>query len=229
MNWVEISKSKDVEQVSTAIDVLYINEQDDRGRTPLMLFLTNRMPIEAIQCLLESKPDLELKDKLGDTALKKAVKFKQVEAIQLLIEHGAKLDDPLGIQASAWNLARRNPDIADMLLDTDGAVRLKLTQAEQAVVDGILYEESSGKAAAKIRELDSAVLLHAIVNEYNWDDSPEPMIAVCEHPECAEITRLDMAELLDAEYWLEMDEDDITEREDGPAYRQLAEQLSKRR
>jgi len=227
MNWVEISKSKDVEQARAAVGVLDINEQDDRGRTPLMLYLTNRMPTEAIRCLLESGPDLEVEDKLGDTALKKAVKFKQIEAIQLLIEHGVKLDAPLGIQASAWNAARRNPDIADMLLDTKGAVRLKLTQVEQSVVDEILYEESSEKAVAQIRALDSAVLLHAIVNGYNWDDSPEPMIAACEHPECAEITRLDMAELLDADYWLEMDEDEVSEREDGPAYRQLAEQLSR--
>ncbi|KAJ3198067.1 hypothetical protein HK101_009497 [Irineochytrium annulatum] len=228
MNWVEISKSKDVEQAREAVGVLDINEQDDRGRTPLMLFLTNRMPIEAIRCLLETGPDLELEDKLGDTALKKAVKFKQLEAIPLLIEHGVKLDAPHGIQASAWNAARRNPDIADMLLDTQGAVRLKLTQAEQHVVDKILYEESSDKAAAQIRALNSAVLLHAIVNGYNWDDSPEPMIAVCEHSECAEITRLDMAELLDADYWLKMDEDEVNEREDGLAYRQLAERLSQR-
>lgn len=38
MNWVEISKSKDVEQAREAVGVLDINEQDDRGRTPLMLF-----------------------------------------------------------------------------------------------------------------------------------------------------------------------------------------------
>ncbi|MEK4663108.1 DUF4274 domain-containing protein [Priestia sp. FSL H7-0729] len=228
MNWVEISKSKDVEQVRAAVGVLDINEQDNRGRTPLMLFLTNRMPTEAIRCLLESGPDLEVEDKLGDTALKKAVKFKQIEAIQLLLEHGVELDAPLGIQASAWNAARRNPDIADMLLNTKGAVRLNLTPAEQNIVDEILYEESPDKAAAVIRTLDSAIILHAIVNGYNWDDSPEPMIAACEHPQCADITRLDMAELLDADYWMEMDEDEVNEREDGPAYRQLAEQLSRR-
>jgi len=190
-----------------------------------MLFLTYRMPAKAIKCLLDKHPDLEAEDKLGDTALKKAVKFKQLEAIQLLIEYGVKLDSPQGIQASAWNAARRDPAIADMLLGTKGSVRLQLTEEEQAVVDEILYEESSEKAAAKIRELDTAELLHAVVNGYNWDDSPEPMLAACEHPACAEITLLDMVDLLDADYWLEMQEDEVNRSEDGPGYRRLAELL----
>ncbi|MNC78825.1 hypothetical protein D3C75_1311380 [compost metagenome] len=51
------------------------------------------------------------------------------------------------------------------------------------------------------------------------------MLAVCEHPACAEITLLDMLELMEADYWLEMDEEEVRQRVDGPAYRQLAEQL----
>ncbi|WP_433707238.1 DUF4274 domain-containing protein [Paenibacillus illinoisensis] len=225
MNWLEISKSKDVEQACAAVHSLDINERDERGRTPLMLFLTYRMPAEAIKCLLEQQADLDAEDKLGDTALKKAVKFKQIEAIQLMLEHGVKLDSTYGIQATAWNAARRDPTIADMLLGTTGSVRLQLTQAEQAIVDDILYEESSERAAAKIRDLDSDVLLHAVVDGYNWDDSPEPMLAACEHPACAEITLLDMVDLLDADYWLKMGEDEVNQSEDGPRYRRLAELL----
>lgn len=225
MNWLEISKSKDVEQACAAVHRLDINERDERGRTPLMLFLTYRMPPEAIKCLLEQQADMDAEDKLGDTALKKAVKFKQIEAIQLMLEHGVELDSTYGIQATAWNAARRDPAIADMLLGTTGSVRLRLTQAEQAIVDDILYEESSERAAAKIRDLDSAVLLHAVVDGYNWDDSPEPMLAACEHPACAEITLLDMVDLPDADYWLEMDEDEVNQSEDGPGYRRLAELL----
>ncbi|MFS0871871.1 hypothetical protein [Paenibacillus xylanilyticus] len=71
MNWLEISKSKDMEQACAAVNSLDINERDERGRTPLMLFLTYRMPAKAIKCLLDKHPDLEAEDKLGDTGLKK--------------------------------------------------------------------------------------------------------------------------------------------------------------
>ncbi|MCG7376149.1 DUF4274 domain-containing protein [Paenibacillus sp. ACRSA] len=225
MNWVEISKIKDVNQIREAVQGLNINERDERGRTPLMLCLTARMPAAGIRCILEQNPDLEIEDKLGDTALKKAIRFKQMEAISLLLEFGAKLDSPQGILGTAWNAARSNPNIADLLLDTPGAIRLKLTEDEQSKVDAIIYEESIEKAIAKIRGLDSAVLVHAVVSEYNWDDGPEPMLAVCGHPACAEITLLDMLELMEADYWLEMDDEEVRQRVDGPAYRRLAEQL----
>ncbi|WP_195575117.1 hypothetical protein [Paenibacillus sp. 1001270B_150601_E10] len=48
MNGKDISKSKDLDMVRIAAAVLNINEPDERGRTPLMLFLTNRMPVQAI-------------------------------------------------------------------------------------------------------------------------------------------------------------------------------------
>lgn len=69
-------------------DQLDVNERDARGRTPLMLFITNRMPHEGIELLLAQHIDLEARDKLGDTALKKAVKFKQKEVITLLLAKG---------------------------------------------------------------------------------------------------------------------------------------------
>ncbi|WP_338114621.1 ankyrin repeat domain-containing protein [Paenibacillus faecis] len=167
MNWNEVSRTKDLETVRNAAAELDVNERDDRGRTPLMLFLTHRMPVEAIEVLLNAGADLEAEDRLGDTALKKAVKFKQKEAIRKLLEAGAKLNSPGGILATAWNAARGNKEIADMLLGTAGAVRLTLTPQEQEVVDDILYEESGKDMCDKIRRLDSPVLLHAVVNGYN--------------------------------------------------------------
>lgn len=71
MEWTEVSKSKDLEVVREAISKLDVNERDARGRTPLMLFITNRMPHEGIKLLLAQHIDLEARDKLGDTALKK--------------------------------------------------------------------------------------------------------------------------------------------------------------
>ncbi|SCX85926.1 Ankyrin repeat-containing protein [Paenibacillus polysaccharolyticus] len=231
MNWTDISKIKDIEHLCEVIasSSLDVNERDERGRTPLMLFLTNRAPLEGIRCLLQANPELELEDKLGDTALKKAVRFNQPEAIRLLLEHGARLDSPNGILATAWNLARgRNPNMAEMLLDTPGAIRLILTAEEQQIVDDIVYEESSDAACEKIRMLDSEVLIHAVVNGFNWDDSPGPMVVAAEHPKCAEITKLDMAELMEADYWLEMDLEEVNRRVDGPTYRHLAAFLTRK-
>ncbi|WP_195575116.1 hypothetical protein [Paenibacillus sp. 1001270B_150601_E10] len=42
--------------------------------------------------MIEQGADLEAEDKLGDTALKKAVKFKQIDAKMKHIHAGAKLD-----------------------------------------------------------------------------------------------------------------------------------------
>ncbi|AWX56123.1 DUF4274 domain-containing protein [Brevibacillus brevis] len=228
MEWVNVSKTKDLEIVRAAVDQLDINERDQRGRTPLMLFITNRMPPEAIQMLLDKGAELEAEDKLGDTALKKAVKFKQVEAVKRLLQQGAELDSQHGILATAWNAARNDKAIADLLLETKGAVRLTLSTEEEETVDDILYEESEQKRCQKIKLLDSSVLLHAVVNGYNWDNGPEAMIAAFENPACATITLLDMYEWMDADYWLEMDEEEIAESEERKRWRMLAIQLKEK-
>lgn len=192
-----------MEQLRQAVQTLDINQQDERGRTPLMLLITNRSSLDAIQLLLEQQPDLERKDKLGHNALKKAIKFKQTAVITALIQAGVQLDSEQGILATPWNFARQHhPDIADMLLDTLGSVRSVLLEQEEQQLDAILYEEDIAVTYRKIEQLDSSVILHAVVNQYNWDDSPEPMLAVARHPLCLYITKLDMYELLEADYWL---------------------------
>lgn len=228
MDWTEISKTKELDTIRSAVDLLDPNERDARGRTPLMLCIMNRMPVEGIRLLLEKGVDLEAEDKLGDTALKKAVKFKQAETVKLLLEFGASLDSPYGILGTAWNAARRNKTMADLLLGTNGAVRLTLDPREQEIVDGILYEESIDDMCSRIRELSSPELIHAVVDGYNWDDGPEPMIAAYENPACAEITLLDMYELMEADYWLDMDEEEWSHNEEYRLWRRLAEGLQKK-
>ncbi|MGA3674610.1 DUF4274 domain-containing protein [Lysinibacillus agricola] len=228
MDWLEVSKSKDIEIVRAGVNQLDPNERDARGRTPIMLFVTNRMPLEGIKLLLERNVELEVVDKLGDTVLKKAVKFKQVEVIKLLLEYGVELNSPKGILATAWNAARMNNTIADLLLNTKGAIRLTLDSEEQRKVDNILYEESLDKMSNMIRKLSSPVLLHAVVDGYNWDDGPEPMIAAFENPACAEITLLDMYELMDGDYWLEQDEEELAKSSWKCPWRKLAEELTKK-
>lgn len=229
MNWTEIAKSKDVETVRAAIEKLDVNERDAQGRTPLMVFLTNRMPLEAVELLIENGADLETEDKLGDTALKKAVKFKQFAALSKLIQAGAALNSPRGILATAWNEARkRGHDTADLLLETPGAVRLTLTEDEQAELDDIIYEESMEDMGRKISEIRSTVLLHAVVSGYNWDDGPQPMLAAFLNPACAEVTMLDQYELMEGDYWLDNEAESHQPHSDDRLWRDLAERLRDR-
>ncbi|CAM3572628.1 MULTISPECIES: DUF4274 domain-containing protein [Paenibacillus] len=228
MNWKEVSKTKDLELVRKAAAELDVNETDERGRTPMMLFITNKMPVQMIEVLLEQGADLEAEDKLGDTALKKAVKFKQTEAIVKLIEAGAKLDSPRGILATAWNAARNDKNIADLLMETKGAVRLSLTEQEENIVDEVLYEEDQKKRCRKIRSIDSPVVLHAIVNGYNWDDGPEPMWCAFKNRAIPEITLLDMYELLDGDYWLDQEGTELCAQPEDRRWKELAVHLKVR-
>lgn len=150
MEWAEVSQSKNLETVREAVSKLDVNECDARGRTPLMLFITNRMSMEGIELLLAQNIDLEVRDKLGDTALKKAVKFKQKEVISLLLARGVSLQATEGMTATAWYNARAQSEIADLLLDTPGAIRLTLNSEEQRQVDTILDEENLDKIVNKL-------------------------------------------------------------------------------
>lgn len=222
MDWITVSKSKDISHLQEALTKLDIHERDARGRTPLLIFLTNRAPLEAIKLLLDHGAELEVADKLGETPLKKAVKFQQKEAVELLLAYGAKLDAPGGILESAWNIARfRDFSLADLLIETTGAVRLTLTKEEDRLVDDILHQESE-KICRDIKQLSSAELLHAVVQRYNWDNGVEAMLAVFEHPACVEITMLDIYDLLEGDSWLELKEDLHSEEQ---AHKKFAEKL----
>lgn len=228
MDWLSIAKSKDIVQVNEAVTILDVNERDERGRTPLMLFLTYRMPVEGIAMLIEHGAELDAKDKLGDSVLKKAIKFKQKEAITLLLEHGATLNSSNGITSTPWYFARGDHEIADMLLDTVGSVRSKLTAQEQEVVDELLYEEDLTTILNKVKNISSAEVLHAYVNGFNWDDDLAPMEVVVANPACMEVTLHDMYELLDADMWLEMDQEELEDTYEGERYQKLALMLKER-
>lgn len=181
------------------------------------------MPFETIALLIEKGADIEAEDRLGDSVLKKAIKFKQKDAILLLLEQGVQLDSPKGITATAWYYAKENnQNIADMLLATKGSVRSKLTLQEQEIVDELLYEENLSIICNKVKDITSPEILHAFVNEFNWDDDLAPMELVATNPACMEVTLHDMYELVDGDMWLEMGEDEVNHTYDGIRYRQLA-------
>ncbi|MEO3944854.1 DUF4274 domain-containing protein [Gorillibacterium sp. CAU 1737] len=145
-----------------------------------------------------------------------------------MIKAGVQLDSPNGIQATAWQTARGDKKIADLLLQTTGAVRLTLTRQEQERVDRVLYQDSMKKMGDFIQQMDTPELLHAIVNSYNWDSGPGPMFSVFHNPAIAKITLLDMYELMDGDYWLAEEEPELQEEGEGMCWRELAEALRKR-
>jgi hypothetical protein len=224
VNWTEVCRNGTLEQVQLAAGQWDVNERDQRGRTPLMLFITNKRPAEQVAVLLQQGADLEATDKLSETALFKAVKFKQYPILQLLVEAGAQLNHPQGILNTPWYEAHKRGDIvaAELLCDTSGAIRLKLTDREQANVDSIVYQESVDKACELIRQIDDAAVLHAIVQNYNWDDGYEPMQAVATHPLCQWMTHYQMFELMEGEYWLSMEQEELDNRSDGVIWHELA-------
>jgi hypothetical protein len=229
MDWLSICNTKDMNQVHEAIKVLDVNERDKAGRTPLMLFLTYRMPLETIELLIEHGADIEAEDKLRDSVLKKAIKFKQKDAIFLLLEHGVQLDSPKGITATAWYYAKENnQDLADMLLATKGSVRSKLTPQEQEIVDELLYEEDLTTICDKVKTINSAEILHAFVNEFNWDDDPTPMELVATNPACMEVTLHDMYKLLEGDMWLEMNQVELEDTYEGKRYQRMALMLKEK-
>ncbi len=202
MNWKELCRSGTLEQLQLALQQSDVNERDERGRTPLMLCITNKRPVDQLAMLIEHGADLEAKDKLGETALFKSVKFKQYAGLQLLVEAGAELDHAQGLPHTAWYEAHRRGDItaAELLGNTPGAIRLQLTDEEQAIVDQVIYEESVEAACEVIRHIQT----------------------VAQHPLCQWVTHYLMFELLEGEYWLGMEQEEIDNRLDGRHWYELA-------
>ncbi|MNJ62943.1 hypothetical protein D3C77_588010 [compost metagenome] len=145
-----------------------------------------------------------------------------MEAISLLLEHGVQLNSMHGITSTPWYFARGDHELADMLLATEGSVRSKLTAQEQEVVDELLYEENLTTILNKVKTINSAEILHAFVNGFNWDDDLAPMEVVVANPACMEVTLHDMYELLDGDMWLEMDQEELEDTYEGERYQKLA-------
>ena len=91
-----------------------IDKKDSRGRTPLINSIVQRKAIDVIESIIMVGANLELIDKLGDTALKKAIKFKRIDVVELLIKHGVNIQSE-NIENSPWFFTRKNKKIADIL------------------------------------------------------------------------------------------------------------------
>lgn len=172
-----------------------IDKKDSRGRTPLINAIVQRKPIDIIESIIRAGANLELKDKLGDTALKKAIKFKMIDVVELLIKHGVNIQSE-NIENSPWFFARKNKKIADILLETKGSIRLTLSSDEENILEELLYNEDIDDICSKIENLDSSEILHAFILDFNYDDEWLPIITVLNNDNCKEITAIEIIELL---------------------------------
>ncbi|WP_105177112.1 MULTISPECIES: ankyrin repeat domain-containing protein [Clostridium] len=172
-----------------------IDKKDSRGRTPLINSIVQRKAIDVIESIIMVGANLELIDKLGDTALKKAIKFKRIDVVELLIKHGVNIQSE-NIENSPWFFTRKNKKIADILLDTKGAIRLTLSRDEENTLEELLYNEDIDYICSKIENLDSSEILHAFILEFNYDDEWLPIISVLKNENCKEITAIEIIELL---------------------------------
>ncbi|WP_194192206.1 ankyrin repeat domain-containing protein [Clostridium chrysemydis] len=172
-----------------------IDEKDSRGRTLLINSIVKREQVDSIESIIKAGANLELKDKLGDTALKKAIKFKRVDVVELLIKNGVNIQSE-NIEDSPWFFARKNKKIADILSETKGAIRLTLNKDEENILEELLYNEDIEDICSKIEKLDSKEILHAIILEYNYDDELLPVVTVLKNDNLKEITAIEIIELL---------------------------------
>ena len=172
-----------------------IDKKDSRGRTPLINSIVQRKAIDVIESIIMAGSNLELTDKLGDSALKKAIKFKMIDVVELLIKYGVNIQSE-NIENSPWFYARKNKKIADILLETKGAIRLTLSRDEENTLEELLYNEDIDYICSKIENLDSPEILHAFILEFNYDDEWLPIVSVLKNDNCKEITAIEIIELL---------------------------------
>lgn len=184
---------KNIENIKSNLED--IDKKDSRGRTPLINSIVQRKSIDIIESIIRAGANLELKDKLGDTALKKAIKFKRIDVVELLIKHGVNIQSE-NIENSPWFFARKNKKIADILLETKGSIRLTLSSDEENILEELLYNEDIDDICSKIENLDSSEILHAFILDFNYDDEWLPIITVLNNDNCKEITAIEIIELL---------------------------------
>lgn len=202
MSIFEAIKNKSIEQLKKVITTENINSKDQYGRTPLHYAVIQKAPIELFKELIDYGADINIEDKLHEAVVYKAIKFENKEAIQILIDNGLELNHPLGIKYTPWFSARHSPPIADLMLKTEGAIRLILTKEEEDIVEELLYLDEEDLESS-FHKLNTAELLHAFVLGFNWDDDIEPIERILHNPLCMEITAIEMFELADGDYWLE--------------------------
>jgi hypothetical protein len=202
MTIFEVIKNKSFERLIDIANSENINQQDQYGRTPLHYAIIQRTPIEVFETLIKLGANPNIEDKLHETVLIKAIKFKDIKAIRRLLDLGMPLNNSHSIKNTPWFVARNSPEMADLMLNTHGSVRLALTKEEKEIIDNFMYFETE-EQIKNLYKLNTPVLIHAFVLSFNWDDDLEPIEMILQQPYCQEVTAIEMFELAGGEEWLE--------------------------
>ena len=189
-----------------------VDERDRFGRTPLLQAVLLKCH-EIAEFLISRGADLNAVDKAGASALDRAVRTADLEMLNILVKAGAALGSCEDLRHTAWYSAIGKPEIADALMDTPGAIRVRLTAEEREIVESVLYAEASTEDSLSV--LASPELLHGFVARYNWDDGPQLMLAAVKSPMCSEATALLIYDRADPEHFEQYDS-----RHDVPEYEQ---------
>lgn len=201
-------KSENLEEIKDILNFQNMNTQDNRGRTPLIYTITQKSSVEIFDFLLQFGANPNIKDKLGDNAVLKAIKFKRIDIIKKLLNKGIELNSQDGIIYTPWFKARKTPDIADLLIETEGSVRLTLTESEDEKIKKLLYKDNL--TLKDLESLNSAELIHAYIINFNWDDEVELINKLVDRNEFKEITAIEVIENIGDCYFTDY-ESEITE------------------
>lgn len=185
-----------------------INEIDKFGRTILHNLIINKLPLDIFKDMIDKGANPYLKDKSGQNAMIKAIKFKDVDVIKYLINYGFELNSDIGIIDTPWFFARNNYNIADLLIATYNSIRLRLYEEEKQLIDDLLYDE---ECFSKLNKLNTSELIHGYILEFNYDDDLKPIKYLLENPICKEITAIEVFQLLDGRYLLEHEKSEYDE------------------
>lgn len=119
-----------------------LNAQDEEKMTLLMKagLGGNR---EVTEYLISRKVDLELKNRVGDTALAVAVGNMQFDVAEMLIKAGANIDIPISGESEETLLMRAavdSPKLAELILKKDGSlVNKRSVQSETPLMAAARY------------------------------------------------------------------------------------------
>jgi ankyrin repeat protein len=114
----KLIKEKQYDEIIKYYTSENINEIDKFGRTILHNLIINKLPLDIFQDMIDKGANPYLKDKSGQNAMIKAIKFKDVDVIKYLINYGFELNSDIGIIDTPWFFARNDYNIADLLIAT---------------------------------------------------------------------------------------------------------------
>jgi len=118
-----------------------IGALDESAPTPLTAAIVEKHPA-LVKALLQRGANPNRRDDLGNTELHYAAGYSTVEIVQLLLDHGARIDvvDKKKLSPLYMSLLGRRWKVAELLMQRHAAYAVPGPDAFAAAVRGMLYE-----------------------------------------------------------------------------------------